>query len=95
MLETKETLVGRALGRGAGRHGNPLQYSCLQNPMDRGAWWAPGEKCNFSKVKVKQIHHGVRIGSSLQHSYLWVFLFCFDYKEDLSFNLFWVVKYYA
>ena len=20
------------------RHGNPLQYSCLQNPMDRGAW---------------------------------------------------------
>ena len=23
-----------------GRHGNPLQYSCLENPMDRGAWWA-------------------------------------------------------
>ena len=23
-----------------GGHGNPLQYSCLQNPMDRGAWWA-------------------------------------------------------
>ena len=21
-----------------GRHGNPLQYSCLENPMDRGAW---------------------------------------------------------
>ena len=21
--------------------GNPLQYSCLENPMDRGAWWAP------------------------------------------------------
>ena len=21
-------------------HGNPLQYSCLVNPMDRGAWWA-------------------------------------------------------
>ena len=20
-------------------HGNPLQYSCLENPMDRGAWW--------------------------------------------------------
>ena len=27
---------GRALGRG---HGNPLQYSCLENPMDRGARW--------------------------------------------------------
>ena len=23
-----------------GRHGNPLQYCCLENPMDRGAWWA-------------------------------------------------------
>jgi len=28
---------GRSLGRG---HGNPLQYSCLENSMDRGAWWA-------------------------------------------------------
>ena len=23
-----------------GKHGNPLQYSCLENPMDRGAWRA-------------------------------------------------------
>ena len=23
-----------------GGHGNPLQYSCLENPLDRGAWWA-------------------------------------------------------
>ena len=22
------------------RNGSPLQYSCLGNPMDRGAWWA-------------------------------------------------------
>ena len=30
-----------ALGRTPGeRHGNPLQYSCLENPMDRGAWQA-------------------------------------------------------
>ena len=21
-------------------HGNPLQYSCLENPIERGAWWA-------------------------------------------------------
>ena len=25
-------------------NGNPLQYSCLENPMDRGAWWAPGHR---------------------------------------------------
>ena len=23
-----------------GGNGNPLQYSCLENPIDRGAWWA-------------------------------------------------------
>ena len=28
---------GRSLGEG---NGNPLQYSCLGNPMDCGAWWA-------------------------------------------------------
>ena len=29
------------LGRSPeGGHGNPLRYSCLENPMDRGAWWA-------------------------------------------------------
>ena len=29
--------LGRSPG---GAHGNPLQYFCLENPMDRGAWWA-------------------------------------------------------
>ena len=29
--------LGRCLGE---RNGNPLQYSCLENSMDRGAWWA-------------------------------------------------------
>ena len=28
---------GRSLGEG---NGNPFQYSCLGNPMDRGSWWA-------------------------------------------------------
>ena len=29
--------LGRSPG---GEHCNPLQYSCLENSMDRGAWWA-------------------------------------------------------
>ena len=28
--------LGRSPGGG---HGNPFQYSCLDNPMDRGTWW--------------------------------------------------------
>ena len=27
-------------GSPRGGSGNPLKYSCLENPMDRGAWWA-------------------------------------------------------
>ena len=37
--------VGLILGLGrspGGGHGNPLQYSCLENPMDRRAQWATG-----------------------------------------------------
>ena len=39
--ETQERWVG-SLGQeeSPGEDGNPLQYSCLENPMDRGAWWA-------------------------------------------------------
>ena len=29
--------LGRSPGEG---NGNPLQYSCLEHPMDRGVWWA-------------------------------------------------------
>ena len=29
--------LGRSPGGG---HGNPVQYSCLENPKDRGDWWA-------------------------------------------------------
>ena len=32
---------GRSPGEG---NGNPLQYSCLENPMRRGAWWATVHK---------------------------------------------------
>ena len=37
--------MGLASGLGkspGGGNGNSLQYSCLENPMDRGAWWAKG-----------------------------------------------------
>ena len=33
--------LGRSPGGG---HGNPLQYSCLENSMDRGAWRAPDHR---------------------------------------------------
>ena len=33
------SIPGLGISPGGG-HGNPPQYSCLENPMDRGAWWA-------------------------------------------------------
>jgi len=57
---------GRSLGR---EHGNPLQYSCLGNPMDRGDWWvtfhavtnnisskASGELRSYHFIKEENIH---------------------------------------
>ena len=33
-----------------GRRGNPLQYSCLENSMDRGAWWAAVHRAAKSRT---------------------------------------------
>ena len=38
---------GRSPGEG---HGNPLQYSCLENPMDRGAWQATVQSIESHRV---------------------------------------------
>ena len=43
---------GRSPGGG---HGNPLQYSCLDNPMDRGAWWATVHGVTNSQTQLKQL----------------------------------------
>ena len=38
-----------------GGHGNPLQYSCLENPMDRGVWWATVHRVAKSRSRMKQL----------------------------------------
>ena len=35
-----------------GGHGNPLQYSCLENPMDRGAWQATAHRVAKSQTRL-------------------------------------------
>ena len=45
--------VGRLPGGG---QGNPLQYFCLENPMDRGAWWAMIHRVTKSRVELKRLH---------------------------------------
>ena len=38
-----------------GGHGNPLQYSCLENPIDRGAWWVTVHEVIKSWTWLKQL----------------------------------------
>ena len=65
---------GRSPGGG---HGNPLQYPCLENPMDRGAWWAIIHGVAKSRIRLNRLStaqekesvgsplHALIIGSSL------------------------------
>ena len=39
-----------------GRHSNPLQYSCLQNSMDRGAWQATVHSVTKSQTQLKRLN---------------------------------------
>ena len=56
----QETLVLPLFGRSpGGEHGNLLQYSCLENPEDRGGWWATVHRIakSWTRLKWLSTHH--------------------------------------
>ena len=59
------SIPGSGRSRGGG-HGKPLQYSCLENPMDRGAWQAPLHRVTQSRTQLKQLslHTHISLRSS-------------------------------
>ena len=61
--------LGRSPGRG---HGNPLQYSCLENPMDREAWQATVLGVTKSQTWLKQLCMHTSLYMVQQ---IWMFLF--------------------
>ena len=52
---------GRSPGGGCG---NPLQYSCLENPMSRGAWRATVHGVTNSQTQLKRISMQAHAGST-------------------------------
>ena len=48
--------LGRSYGEG---NGNPLQYSCLGNPKDRGAWWDTAELSQILKDDGVKVLHSI------------------------------------
>jgi len=53
-------------------NGSPLQYSCLENPVDRGAWWAAVYGVAQSRTRLKRLSSS----SSSSSSSMPVFGFC-------------------
>ena len=51
---SKVSIPGSGRSPGGG-HGNPLQYSCLENPMDRGAWQAAVHGVTKSQTRLKRL----------------------------------------
>ena len=57
--------VGAALGWGRspeGGHGNPLQYSCPENPMNRGAWQATVRRAAKIQTQLKRLSMHTKTG---------------------------------
>ena len=55
--------LGRSPGEG---HGNPLQYSCLENPKDGGAWWATIHEVAESQTRLKRLSSSSSSGGGKQ-----------------------------
>ena len=65
--------VGRSPGGG---HGNPLQYSCLENPMGRGAWRATVHGVTKSQTRLKWLSTHVHTPEKGKHrQWSWILLF--------------------
>ena len=54
---------GRSPGGG---NGDPLQCSCLENPMDRGAWWATVYAVVKSWTQLKLLNTGASLGGLIR-----------------------------
>ena len=79
MQETWIQFLGQEDSPGEG-NGNPLQYSCLENPMDGGAWWATVHRVAKSWTRLSNItslHIDNDLFSHLLSSLLFTFSFVF------------------
>ena len=61
-IRDKSSVPGSGRSPGGG-HGNPLQYSCLENPLDREAWWATQSQTGLKQLST----HNNQLVSKLRH----------------------------
>ena len=63
------SVPGLGISPGGG-HGNPLQYSCLENPIDRGSWWATVHRVAKSQTQLKQLSTHAQTYGNSEYLYL-------------------------
>ena len=51
-------------------NGTPLQYSCLENPMDGGAWWAAVYGVAQSQTRLKRLSSSSKTGKNGENAFL-------------------------
>ena len=62
MLKVIKLVAMPSSRESGGGHGNPLQYSCLENPMHRGAWQATVHRVAKSQTQLKRLStHAVKL----------------------------------
>ena len=69
--QLKHLSMHACIGEG---NGNPLQYSCLENPRDRGAWWAAVYGVAQSRTQLKRLRSS---SSSILYTFLSIFIYLF------------------
>ena len=67
--------LGRSLGR---ENDNPLQYSCLENSMDRGDWWATVHGATKSWTRLNAHSLRPQLAEESMKTLIWAFHFYFQ-----------------
>ena len=79
MAKNPSTIVGDKRDAGSipelkrspgGGNGKPLQYSCLENPRDRGAWWATVHRAANSCTRLKQVSMHTHTGTEHREMFM-------------------------
>ena len=71
--------LGRSSGEG---NGNPPQYSCLEDPVDRGAWWATVHRIAKSWTQLRQLSTHTPI-PTLTHAFIPTLTHTYQYVSPL------------
>ena len=82
---------GRSPGEG---NGNPLQYSCLENPMDGGAWWATVHGVAKSRTRLSDFTFFHFMGFILSRIWIQVHWHFFDHVQ-ITVNLILLIFHFT